>query len=51
MNGDALIYFVRYLAEIILTGGYLNKWLDKIPTNVQSALLDVGTALASWLGY
>lgn len=51
MNLENVLNFSRYIAEIILSGSYVNDWLTQLPVSVQSSLFDVGHALATWLGY
>lgn len=51
MDGESLVEFTRYIAMIVTNGNYENPWLTMLPYSIQSALFDVGQALAGWLGY
>lgn len=51
MDGNALMAFVKYLAEIVLTGDYSNEYLLQMPKAAWDDIWACGQWLAGWLGY
>jgi hypothetical protein len=51
MDGNALLYWIRYMAEIVLSGNFDNEWLVGLPAESVDSVLAVGQWVSTWLGW
>lgn len=51
LDGESLLEFVHYVAEIIVNGDYENVWLGMLPNDAEQAVWEMGQFLAAWLGW
>lgn len=46
-----LLYWVRYMAQIVLDGDYTNKWLQEMPPEIVECVYEVGKYISGLMGY
>lgn len=51
MNGEALMAFVKYLSEIVLSGDYSNEYLIQLPKASWDDIWAAGKWVSAWLGF
>lgn len=51
MDGNAVVNWARYIAQIILTGDHNNEWLVQLPQASWDDIWNCGKWLSAWLGF